>query len=76
MDRANRKRCVTLLRYTVDQLKSSYVQVQIVARNKEDEKIQQIAKMNYQVEEFIYLLDAMNSAYDKFITDKPICNVV
>ena len=31
--------------------------------------------MNYKPEEFIYLLDVMNSVYDEVITNQPICNV-
>ena len=42
VDRANRKICVTLLRYNVDNPESSYAQVQVFARKKEDEKFQQV----------------------------------
>ena len=38
VDRANRKICVTLLRYNVDKPESSYAQVRLFARKKEDEK--------------------------------------
>ena len=41
VDRANRKICVTLLRYNVDKPESSYAQVRFFAREKEDEKYQQ-----------------------------------
>ena len=41
VDRANRKSCVTLLRYKLDNLESSYAQVRLFARMKEDEKVQQ-----------------------------------
>ena len=41
VDRANRKICVTLLRYTVDKPERSYGQVQLFARKKEDEEFQQ-----------------------------------
>ena len=40
VDRANKKTCVTLLRYIVDKLESSYAQVGFFARKKEDEKLQ------------------------------------
>ena len=73
--RPYRKGCVTLLRYNVDKLESSYSQVRFFARNKEDEKFQQLVYVNYKLEEFIYLLDVMNSLYDKTITNEPICNV-
>ena len=42
LDRANRKICVTLLRYDVDKSESSYSQVRLFARKKEDEKFQQV----------------------------------
>ena len=69
VDRANRKICVTLLRYNVDKPESFYAQVQLFVRKKEDEKFQQNVYVNYKLEEFIYLLDVMNSVYDKVITN-------
>ena len=75
VDRTNRKICVTLLRYNVDKLQSSYAQVRIFARKKEDKKFQQVVYVNYTLEKFIYLLDVMNSVYDKVITNNPICKV-
>ena len=76
VDRTNRKIFVTLLRYDVDNPESSYAQVRLIARKKEDDKFQQIVYVNCKFEEFIYLLDVMNSVYDKFITYQPICNVL
>ena len=75
VDRTNRKICVTLLRYNVDKPESSDAQVQLFARKKEDEKFQQVVYVNCKLEEFIYLLDVMNSVYDKVITNQPICKV-
>ena len=76
VDRTNRKICVTLLRYNVDKPESTYVQVRLLARKKEDEKFQQVVYVNYKPEEIIYLLDVMNSVYDKVSTNQPICNVL
>ena len=76
VDRTNRKICVTLLRYNVDKPESSYAQVRLFARNKEDEKFQQVVYVKYKLEEIIYLLDVMNSVYDKVITNQPICYVL
>ena len=76
VDRANRKICVTFLRYNVDKPESSYSQVRLFARKKEDEKFQQVVYVNYKIKEFIYSLDVMNSVYDKVITNQPICNVL
>ena len=76
VDRTNRKICVTLLRYNVDEPESSYAQARLFARKKEDEKFQQVVYVNYKLEEFIYLLDVMNSVYDKVITNQHICNVL
>ena len=42
VDRTNRKICVILLRYTVDKPESSYAQVRLFGRKKEDEKFQQV----------------------------------
>ena len=76
VERANRKICVTLLRYNVDKPESPYAQVRRFARKKEDENFQQIVYVNYKLEEIIYLLDVMNSVHDKVITNQPICNVL
>ena len=75
VDRTNRKICVTLLRYNVEKPESPYAQLRLFARKKEDEKFQQVVYVNYKLEEFIYLLDVMNSVYDKVITSQPKCNV-
>ena len=40
VDRANREICVTLLRYNVDKPESSYAQVRLFARKKENKKFQ------------------------------------
>ena len=76
VDRANRKNCVTLLRYNVDKHESSYAEVRLFARKREDEKFQQVVYVNYKFEEIIYLLDVMNSVYDKVITNQAICTVL
>ena len=76
VDRANRKIFVTLLRYSVDKPDSSYAQVRIFARKKEDEKFQQSVYVNYKHEEFIYLPDIMNSLNDKVNTNQSSCNVL
>ena len=72
VDRANRKLCVTLLRYNVDKPDSSYAQARFFARKNEDEKFQQTVYVKYKLEEFIYLLDVMNSFYDNVISNQPI----
>ena len=76
VDRANRKICVTLLRYIVDKPESSYAQVRLFARKKEDEKFQQVVYVNYKLEKFSYLLDKTNSVRYEAITNQPICNVL
>ena len=74
VDRTNRKTCVTLLRYNVGKPESSYAQVRLLARKKEDEKFPQVVYVNYKLDEFIYLLDVMNFVYDKVVTNQRICS--
>ena len=45
-DRANKKSCVTLLRSIVDKPESSYAQVRLIARKRDDEKFQQVVYVN------------------------------
>ena len=75
VDRSNRKICVMLLRYKADNPDTSYAQVRLFGRKKEEENFQQIVYVNNRLDEFIYLLDVMNSVYDKVIANQPICNV-
>ena len=65
VDRANEKICMTLLRYNVDEPESSYAEVRSIARKKADEKFQQTLYVIYKFEEIIYLIDVVNSLYDK-----------
>ena len=76
VDRPNRRICVTLLRYKADNPETSYAQVRLFGRKKEEEKFQQIVYVNYKLDDFVYLLDVMNSVYDKVIANQPICNVL
>ena len=75
-DRAQRRVCVTLLRYKVDNPETSYARVRPFRRKKEEEKFQQIVYVNYKLAEFVYLLDVMNSVYDRVTANQPICNVL
>ena len=76
MDLPNRRICVTLLRYKADKSKTSYAQVRLFGRKKEEAKFQQIVYVKDKLDEFVYLLDVMNSVYDKVIANQPICNVL
>ena len=53
-----------------------FVQVRLFGRKTEEEKFQQIVYVNNKLDEFVYLLDVMNSVYDKVIANQPICNVL
>ena len=76
VDRPIRRICVTLLRYELDNPETSYAQVRLFGRKKEEEKFQQIVYVNYRLDEFVYLLDVMNSVYDKVIANQPTCNIL
>ena len=71
VDRPKRRICVTLLRYKADNPDTSYAQVRLFGRKTEEEKFQQIVYVNYRLDEFLYLLDVMNSMYDKVIANQP-----
>ena len=76
VDCPNRGICMTLLRYKVDNPDTSCAQVRLFGRKSEEEKFQQNVYVNYKLDEFVYLLDVMNSVYDKVIANQPICNVL
>ena len=56
VDRANRKICVSLLRYNVGKPESSYSQFRLIASKRENETFQQVVHVKYKLEEFIYFL--------------------
>ena len=76
VDCPNRRICVTLLRYKADNPDTSYAQVRLFGRKNEEEKFQQIVYVNYRLDEFMYLLDVMNSKCGKVIANQPICKVL
>ena len=76
VDCPKRRICVTLLRYKVDNPDTSYDQIRPFGRKREEEKFQQIVYVNYKLDEFVYLLDVMNSVYDKVFANQPICFVL
>ena len=76
VDRPHRTICVTMLRYNVEKPETSYVQVRLFGRRKHEEKINQFVYVNYKLDEFIYLLDVMNSVKDKVIANEPLCYVL
>ena len=76
VDGPKRRICVTLRRYKVDNLDTSYAQVRLFGRKREEEKFHQIVYVNYKLHEFVYLPDVRNSVYDKVIANQPICNVL
>ena len=61
VDRPHRKNCVNMLHYNVEKPETSYVQVRLFGIRKDEEKFNQIVYVNYKLDEFIYLLDVMNS---------------
>ena len=76
VERPHRKICVTMLRYNVEKPKTSYVQLRLFGRKKNEEKFNQTVYVNYKLDEFFYLLDVMNSVYNKVNANEPLCNVL
>ena len=73
---AKRRVCVTLLRYKENNPETSYAQIRLFIRRTEEKKFQQLVYVNYKIDDFIYLLDVMNSVYDQVLDYKPLCNIV
>ena len=65
-----------MLRYKLDNPDTSDAQVRLSCGKTEAENFQQIEYVNYKLDEFVYLLDVMNSVYDKVIANQRICNVL
>ena len=65
-----------MLCYGVEKAETSYVQVRLFGRRKDEEKFIQIVYVNYNPDEFIVVLDVMNSVFDKIIANQPPSNVL
>ena len=74
--RPNRRICVTLLRYKADNPDTSLAKVRLFGRKMEEENFTQIVHVDHKHDEFVYLLDVINSVYDKVIANQPNCNVL
>ena len=75
VDCPNRRICATLLQCKVDNPETSYAEVRLFGRKEEEEKFDQIVYVNYELDEFVFLLDVMIFVYDRVIADQPICKV-
>ena len=75
IDCPNRRICVAPLHYKVDNPETFYAQVRLFGRMKEEENFQQIVYVKYE-QEFVNLLEVMNSVYDDVSANQPICNVL
>ena len=53
----------------------SYAQVRLFTRNDDDEQFQQSVYTKHELGKFIYLLDLMNSVFDKVTISKHTLNV-
>ena len=76
VDQANRKIYLPLLRHNVEKPECSYARTGLFAKKEEEEKSEQNVYVVYKHEDFLYLLEGMDSFYDEAFTNKPICNVL
>ena len=76
VDCPNRRICLTLLRYKLDNPETYYAQVRLLGGKMEEEKIQQIVYVNYKLDKILNLLGIMNSVYDKVSANQPNCEVL
>ena len=59
----------------MDEPEKSYAYVQLFVGKKEEKGIAQIVYVNHKLDEFIYLLDVLNSIYAKVIANQSYCNL-
>ena len=76
VDHANRKFCVTLLRYNVEKPEISYAPVRLFGNKKGEEKFQQLFNVKYKLAELIYLHDVIDCVNDNVNTKELICNIL
>ena len=66
----------TMLRYNVKKPETSYVQVRLFRKRKDEENFSKIIYVDYKLDEVICLLAVMNSVYDKVIANEHLCYVL
>ena len=71
VNRLDRMICATQMRYIAYKPKRLYVQVRFLARKIKVDKLQQIVRVNFKLEEIFYLLDVMSSVYESVIPNQP-----
>ena len=76
VDRPHRKIFLTMLRYNMEKLETSYVQLRLFGKRKDEEKFNQIVYVKYKHVQFFYLLNVMNSVYNEDNANEPLCNVL
>ena len=65
-----------MMGYIVEKPETLHVQVRLFGRKKDEEKFNQIVYVNYKLDDIFYLLDVMNSVYDKVLVNEPHCNLL
>ena len=63
-----------MMRYNMEKPELSYGQVRLFGIIKDEGNFNQIVYVKYKFNEFIYLLDVMNSLYDKVVANEHLCN--
>ena len=58
------------------QARDCICQVLLFAGKKEDVKFQQYVYVNFKLEDFIYLLEVMNSVFFDVFNNQPICSIL
>ena len=76
VDRPRRKIIATMKKYCMDKPESTYVQLHLFTRNSEHDKFQQLVFVNYKYDEFLCLLDVINSISDQVLSNQSLCNIV
>ena len=65
-----------MLHYNVEKPETSYVEVRVFARRKDEENFNQIVYVNCTLDEYIYLLVVINSVYDEVMANEPHCKLL
>ena len=76
MDRSKTKIIATNKRYGVDKTDVTYVQIRLFMRNNEAEKVQQLVFGNHKLDEFLSLLDVINTAFKRTLLNQSLYNIV
>ena len=63
-------------KYCMDKPETTFVQLRLFRRNSERDKFQHLVFVNYNYDQYLYLLDVITPMSDQVLSNQCLCNIV